>query len=69
MKCHHIVQRYTNTCIYTWLGSTMEWEGKGEKVSEKGKKGSKKEKVEGVKRMEAKVEGQKWLYRNRWGQP
>ena len=30
MKCHHIVQRYTNTCIYTWLGSTMEWEGSRE---------------------------------------
>ena len=47
----------------------MGWEGKGEEVSERGKKGSKKEKVEGVERMEAKVEGQKWLYRNSWGQP
>ena len=30
MKCHLTVQRYTNTCIYTWLGSTMEWEGSRE---------------------------------------
>ena len=30
MKCHLTVQWYTNTCIYTWLGSTMEWEGSRE---------------------------------------
>ena len=45
----------------------MGWEGKGEEV--RGRKGAKKRRWKGVERMEAKVEGQKWLYRNSWGQP